>query len=70
MVICRRRRCPATDPVEQIGVGAFEQCLVAVELARVEAGEMGLGKAAEDQVALARAAVPGPEQQTLAADVG
>ena len=62
--------CAAADPIEQIGVGAFEQRLVAVELGHVEPGEMGLGKAAENQVALARAAVPGPEQQALAADVG
>ena len=32
------------DPVEQIGVGALEQRLVAVELGLVEAVEMGLGK--------------------------
>ncbi len=70
MVVRRRRRGAAADPIEQIGVGAFEQRLVAVELSRVETGEMGLGEAAEDQVGLARAAVPGPEQQPLAADIG
>ena len=48
----------AGDPVEKIGIGAFEQCLVKVELAVVEAGKMGIGKATEDQVAFARAAMP------------
>lgn len=60
---------PAADPIEQIGVGAFEQCLVAVELGGVETGEVGLGETAEYQVALPRPAMPGPEQQPLAADL-
>ena len=46
------------NPVEEIGVGAFEQRLVAIELAVVEAGKMGIGKPAEDQIALASAAMP------------
>src|SRR6267154_859245 len=61
---------PGVDPVEQLGIGAFEQCLESVELRHVEAGEMGFGKRAEDQIGLARAAVPGAEQQPLAANVG
>ena len=36
----------------------------------VEPGEMRLGERAEDQVGLARAAVPGAEQQPLAANIG
>ena len=48
----------AGDPVEEVGVGAFEQYLVAVELAVVEAGKMRIGKATEDQVAFPRAAMP------------
>jgi hypothetical protein len=51
----------AGDPVENVGVGAVEQCLVAVELRLVEPGEMGIGEAAEDQIALPRSAVPGTE---------
>jgi len=57
------------NPVEEIGVGAFEQRLVAVELAVVEAGKVGIGKATEDQIALSSAAVPGTERKPLAADV-
>ena len=53
-----RRRRATGDPVEKIGVGAFEQCLVAVELALVEAGKMRIGKATKDQVAFASAAMP------------
>jgi hypothetical protein len=39
-----------------------------VELRLVKPGEMSVGEAAEDQVALARPAVPGTEQQPLAAN--
>jgi len=63
------RRSAAGDPVEKVGVGAFEQCLVAVELVIVEAGKVGIGKATENQVALSRATMPGPEREPLAADV-
>ena len=70
MVMLGRRGSASGDPVEKIGVGAFEQCLVAIELAVVEAGKMGIGKAAEDQVALSRAAMPGTEREPFAADVG
>ena len=64
-----RQGSAAGDPVEKIGIGAFEQCLVTVELAVVEAGKVGIGKAAEDQVALPGAAMPGTEREPLAADV-
>ncbi len=60
-------RAPPADPVEQIGVIAFEQRLVAVELAVVEIGEIGLGKTTENKIALARAAVPRPEQEAFTA---
>ncbi len=70
MVERRRRRRAAADPVEQVGVIAFEQRLVAVELAGVEAAEVSLGEPAENEVALSRAAMPGPEQEALAANVG
>ena len=62
-------RGAAGDPVEKVGVGAFEQRLVAVELAVVEAGKMGIGKTAENQVTLPRPAMPGTEREPLAADV-
>ncbi len=57
-----RQGSAARDPVEEISVGAFEQCLVAIELPGVETGKMGIGKAAEDQVALPSATMPGTEQ--------
>ena len=69
MVMLRRRGCATGDPIEEIGVGAFEQRLVAVELAVVELGEVGIGKAAKDEVALPRPAMPGAEREPLAADV-
>jgi hypothetical protein len=59
----------AGDPVEEISVCAFEQCLVAVELALVKLGEMGIGKAAENEVTFPRPAMPGTEREPLAADV-
>jgi len=69
VVMLGRRGSAAGNPVEEVGIGAFEQCLVKVELPVVEPGEMGIGKASEDQVALPRAAMPGPEREPLAADV-
>ena len=58
MVILGRWDGTAGDPVEEVGVGAFEQYLVAIELAVVEASKMHIGKATEDQVAFPRAAMP------------
>jgi hypothetical protein len=69
IVLCGRRR-PAADPIEQIGVAAFEQPLITIELAGVETIEVRLGEATKNQVALARSTMPRPEQQTLAADIG
>ena len=61
MVVLRWWPSSARDPVENIGVGTLEQCLVAVELSLVKPGQMRVGKSAEDQVALAGPAVPGTE---------
>ena len=69
MVVLRRWPSPARDPIENVGVGAVEQCLVAIELAVIEPGEVGIGKTAKDQVAFSCPAVPGTEQQPLAADL-
>jgi hypothetical protein len=57
------RRGAAGDPIEDVGVGAVEQRLV-------KPGEVSVGEAAEDQVALARAAMPGTKQHSLAANLG
>ena len=70
MVVFGGRRGAAGDPVEDVGVGAVEEGLVAIELRLVKPGEMSVGETAEDQVALARAAMPGTEQQPLAANLG
>ena len=69
MVMLRRRGCATGDPIEEIGVGAFEQRLVAVELAIIELGKVGVGETAENEVALPRPAMPGTEREPLAADV-
>ena len=58
MVVFGRGVGTAGNPVEEVRVGAFKQRLVAIELAFVKAGEMGIGKPAEDQIALASAAMP------------
>ncbi len=70
VVVFGGRRGAAGDPIEDVGVGAVEQRLVAVELGLVKPGQMGVREAAEDQVALSRAAAPGTEQQPLAANFG
>ena len=69
VVMLGRRLCAAGDPVKKVGIGTFQQGLVAVELAVVKAAEMRVGKAAEDQVALPRAAMPGTEREPLPANV-
>jgi len=69
VVMLGRRVGTAGDPVEKVRVGTFEQCLVTVELAVVKAAEMRVGKAAEDQVALPGAAMPGTEREPLPANV-
>jgi hypothetical protein len=68
VVVFGRRRGAAGDPIEDVGVGAVEQRLVAIELRLVKPGEMRVGEAAEDQVALARPAMPGTEQKSFAAN--
>ena len=70
VVVFGGRAGAAGNPIEDVGVGTLEESLVAIELAFVEAGEMRVGETAEDQIALARAAVPGTEQQPLASDLG
>ena len=69
VVVFGRWRGAAGNPIEDVSVRAVEESLVAVELAFVKAAQIRLRKAPEDQVALARAAMPGTEQQTLAADL-
>jgi len=70
VVVFGGRRGSAGDPIEDVGIGAVEQRLVAVELRLGKPGEMRIGEAPEDKVALARPAVPGAEQQSFAANLG
>jgi hypothetical protein len=51
------------DPVEQIGISAIEQSFEPVELHVAEAGEITLGKFAEDKIALLCSSMPAPEHQ-------
>jgi len=60
----------AGHPVEDVGIGAVEERLVAVELRLVKPGEIRIGKPTEDQVTLPCPPVPGTEQQPLAANLG
>ena len=68
MVVFGGRRGATRDPIEDVGIGAVEDRLVAIELRLVKPGEMSIGETTEDQVALARATMPGAEQQPLAAN--
>jgi len=70
VVVLRGYRGTAGDPVKNIGVGAVEQGLEAIELRLVKPDQVGIGEASKDQVAFARAAMPGSEQQPLAANFG
>jgi hypothetical protein len=70
VVVFERRGGAAADPIENVGIRAVEERLVAVELSFVKAGQIGVRKATEDQVALACATVPGAEQQALMANFG
>jgi len=70
VVVFRWRGGAAGNPVEDVGIGAIEQDLVAVELSLVKFAQVLIGKAAENQVAFPRPAVPGTKQQSLATDLG
>jgi hypothetical protein len=67
VVVLRRRRGLAGNPIEQIGVGAIEQGLEPVQLRDAEAAERAIGEVAENQVDFLRAAMPAKILQPLAA---
>ena len=69
MVVLRRWRSDAEDPVEQIRVGAIEQGFEAVKLNAVELRKRRLCKRTEDEIALLSATIPTAKQQPAAADV-
>src|SRR6185436_14190591 len=62
-VVLGRHIGDAGDPGQEIGLDRIEQMLVLVEFGVVERLDMLVGKAAHDQIRLAGAAMPGPEQQ-------
>ena len=69
MVVGGGRRRPAVEPIEEIGVGAFEKGFVAIELRSIEVREIGFGKATEDEVGLSRTAMPGTVVEPSAARI-
>lgn len=70
VVVLARRTGAARNPVEDVGVRAVEQSLVAIELRLIKTGQIRVRKAAKDQVGLTRTAVPRAERQPLAANLG
>ena len=56
------RLLAADDPGVKLGIGRFDQAFEVVERRGVKRGDMGVGETADDQVDLAHAAPPGPEQ--------
>jgi hypothetical protein len=61
VVVFGREGDTAGDPIENVDIGTVEQGLEAIELRLVKLGEVLIGEAPEDQVGLARAAMPGSE---------
>src|SRR5262249_45901123 len=53
----------------EIGIGHLDQALELTELVIGEVCDLGVGKATEDQIHLARTAVPAAEQKPLAPEI-
>ena len=62
-VVFGRYRRHAGHPASRSRLRRIEQLLEFVELGIAERADMGIGKSAHDQIGLADAAMPGPEQQ-------
>ncbi len=69
VIVFRRDRFPSSHPGVKLGVAVLQQALEAVKLPLVERGEMAIGKAAEQQIALAGAPVPSPESKAFPPDL-
>src|ERR1700741_1434559 len=69
MIMLRRRIADAEDPVEQIGIGTFEQRLEAPKLIVIQRFEGVLGERAENEIAFLRPAMPTPKQEAPAAKI-
>jgi len=65
----RRHRQVAGHQQEELVVGKVEEPFILVEFVAGQAGDLGIGEAAEDEIHLAHAAMPGAEQEFLAAGV-
>lgn len=63
VVMFRRRRTNAEDPVEEIRVVAIQQRVEPVELGTVQALKKLVGEHAENEVAFLRSAMPASERQ-------
>jgi hypothetical protein len=68
-VVIGRHRLGVHHPGIKIGIGHFDQALKIVEPGIVEGLDMRIGKAADDQIRLAHAAAPSPEQELAAPHV-
>jgi len=58
------------DPAVNVGIAALQNVFVKVQLFRRETMQVSVGKPAEQQIHLARAAVPAAKAQALKAFVG
>src|ERR1700730_18096584 len=65
-VVIGRDIALAADQGIEVGIGQFDQPLEIVQRRLVQRADMGIGKAADDQIGLAHAAAPGAEQKLLA----
>ena len=61
-----RRRGLARDGSVQIEIVDFDQALQIIDLALAKLGNMGIGETADNQIHLARAAMPAAITQPLA----
>src|SRR5262249_11046440 len=65
----RGNRLVAGQRSIEIGIGHLDQALELTELVIGEVCDLGVGKATEDQIHLARTAVPAAEQKPLAPEI-
>ena len=61
-IVVLRHGLAADHPGVKAGVGHFDQPLEIIERIVIEFVDVGVGKAADDQIGLAYAAAPGAEQ--------
>ena len=64
-----RNRAFAGDHGQEFGVGNVEKPLILVDFVAGQGADLGIGEAAEDEVHLAHATMPGAEQKLAAPDI-